>query len=167
MAKPGRIAGIDVAEDIAFEERFWKVQRLGWALMAALVVAALAGALGHGPASKASLAAGATTIDFDRVVHHGSATELRVRVDGPDAVRRGELPVAFDAAYLDHMGLQRVVPEPVRSEAARGRVTLVFAAGDGPLHAVLELKPRKAGSLDTGVTVAGRDVGRVAHFVLP
>jgi len=49
MAKPHREAGdLEVAENLAFQRRAWKVQRAGWVAMALLVGAALAGLFGGG-----------------------------------------------------------------------------------------------------------------------
>ena len=46
-----RVGDLQIHQDLCQERREWKIQRVGWLLMALMLVAALAGLLGPGPLS--------------------------------------------------------------------------------------------------------------------
>jgi hypothetical protein len=167
MVKTKRIAGLDITEDLAFHQRFWIVQRAGWAVMAAVVVAALAGAFGRGPLSHASLAAEGVRVDYERVVHAGTTTTVTVDARPADAATaQREARVAFASDYVEGMALERVVPAPLRVETGTRQTTFVFSA-DGTLRVSFTLKPAGAGLHRTDVEVAGQRAGALVQVVLP
>ena len=47
MAKT--VQGMRIEEDRAYQRREWRFERIGWAVMAALLMAGLIGLLGDGP----------------------------------------------------------------------------------------------------------------------
>jgi hypothetical protein len=164
MAKPARIAGLDITEDDAFERRFSRVQRAGWVVMAAVAAAALAGAFGRGPLSRATVAAEGAHVAYERVVHVHAPTRLTLEL-APRAQARGEVRVALDRRYVEAMGLRRVVPEPARVEAGAQALAFVFVATD--LRATFEFEPEGAGILRTPLDVQGRPVAGLVQLVLP
>lgn len=167
MAKPGRVAGLDIAEDIAFHRRFRKVERAGWGVMIVLVGAALAGLLGNGPASRASLQQGAASVRYERVVHHGSPAALSFAVSGA-APSGPHVAIALDSDYVSAMALEHIVPEPLRVESsAAGVTTFVFATGDGTLRARFAFRPDHVGVRASAVAVGGHALGRLVQVVLP
>jgi hypothetical protein len=164
MARSARLAGLDIAEDDAFEQRFSRVQRAGAWAMASLVLAALAGVFGHGPVGRATLAAGGAEVRYERIARVTAPTTLVVRAPAGDG---GTLTVALDGNYLERAGLQRVVPEPERIVAGREATSFVFAARGGPLVATFHLKPGAVGWPATRIAIDGKPVGEVRHLVLP
>lgn len=50
---PSRQRSLQIREDPAFQHRQWRVQRVGWLTIGLLLVLALAGVFGKGPASHA------------------------------------------------------------------------------------------------------------------
>ena len=51
MGRKSQPQDIDLDQDIDFQQRSWKVQRVGWGLMVLFVLAGLSGLLGTGPLS--------------------------------------------------------------------------------------------------------------------
>lgn len=50
-----RIGDLDIAQDLEHQRREWVIERIGWAIMALILLAALAGLLGSGPLSNARI----------------------------------------------------------------------------------------------------------------
>ena len=88
--REGPYVGLEVHEDMRLVRRSWVVQRIGWGVMAALLLAALLGLFGTGPLSRATATApgGAVTLDYDRFGRYLGPATLLIRV-GPGAAPGG------------------------------------------------------------------------------
>ena len=73
-----QVEDLQVGEDLAFQERQWKVERIGWALMALIALAGLAGLFGGGPLSAATVGGDNLPLEvmYGRFVRHRTPTEL-------------------------------------------------------------------------------------------
>lgn len=162
-------AGFDLSQNLRFQRRSWIVQRVGRALMALAVLAALLGLLGPGPLSKASAGEEERLeVEYDRFLRQQGENRLTVKL-GPGSAPGEEARVWLDARYMQDNELQAVVPEPERVEATEERVVLVFALarpGAG-LEAVVDLQPRAIGPVRGAIGVAGGPTARIAQFVYP
>ena len=54
MRERREAADLAIREDMRHQRLEWAVERVGWAAVALVLVAALAGLLGHGPLSRAT-----------------------------------------------------------------------------------------------------------------
>ncbi|HEV2128712.1 MAG TPA: hypothetical protein VGR22_08850, partial [Thermomicrobiales bacterium] len=92
MITPHRIGDLEVDEDIEFQEREWKVQRVGWALMLVVIVLALVGLFGTGPLSAVEREAddGTLVLEYQRFVRHGGRTTFSIAAAGSQA-ENGEI----------------------------------------------------------------------------
>jgi hypothetical protein len=133
---------LEIEEDMSFQKRTWIVERLGWALMALLVLASVLGLIGTGPLSNTRKGDPARLqIEFERFTHANTPTRLRVRlaVDGPFFL---QLPVQ----YLRKTEVSEVLPEPETVAAQGELVTYSFAAERGSAEVIFDLKIRQWGS---------------------
>lgn len=114
-----------------WEDHPWelRIQRIGWTVFALLMVAALAGLLGHGPLSSATAKdpAAFLRVKYQRFERYQGPTELRLHV-APQAVREGRLKIWISREFLDSIELERIVPQPVTVELGADRQTYVFDA---------------------------------------
>ena len=55
-----------VQEDMAFQRRMWIVQRIGWALLGVISLAALCGLFGNGVLSKRTATGAEMSIEYER-----------------------------------------------------------------------------------------------------
>ena len=124
--------GLEVAEDLRFQQRDWIVQRAGWALMALAIFAAVAGLFGAGPLSSAQLAPPGSLlwIEYERFARSRSPSTLRVHF-ARDAVQKGQVRFWIDRAYLDEMKPERILPEPQKVEVGGDRLLYEFPVGPG------------------------------------
>jgi hypothetical protein len=120
---PVRVASI-AGEDVRFEHRWHRVQRVGRAILVLGVAAAVLGVFGTGPLASATARApgGAFSIDYDRFLRSTQSTDLQISAQSA----RRPATVAVAQSYLDTTGLTDVSPQP-DSETARGdRVVLTW-----------------------------------------
>jgi hypothetical protein len=166
MAEETATSAIEINDDPAFQRRQWRAERIGWALMAAIVLAALAGLFGNGPAARATAASGdgQVQIDFDRIVRRNAPSQLVLTLTPSDDEVRVEVP----REYADRMGLRPLSPLPAQSLAtAEGTVYWYSTGGShGRVRMTFTLHPRTVGRTSAQLIVAERTVS-VSQLVLP
>lgn len=167
---PSRHADLEVDEDMRFQRRSWRVQRVGRAFVFLLVLAALAGFFGGGGVARteAHSADGALAVEYRRFARNHSDAELTVRVQ-PAGAAGDPVRVWLSRPLLRAVEVERVTPEPVRSTAGGERVTFEFAtaAGGGPVEIVFHGRTREPGVARGRVGVEGGGEVDVRPFVFP
>jgi hypothetical protein len=124
--------GQDKGKDIDYQRREWHAQRIGWAVMVLLVLAALLGLLGgSGPYATARVESsdGSLEAHYMRLERHHAPGRLTVKVD-PAFVEAGEVRLWLEADYAQVLEIQSIVPEPESTELGTDRVIYVFTVGD-------------------------------------
>lgn len=114
--------GLEIDSDRAFQERFWIVERIGWALMLLIVLAALAGFTGvTGPASTGRAEAAGARVDYPRISRWQTADMLAIEfAEGAG----GKVEVLIPREFTRVFSIEGVTPEPSK----------VTATSDGPLY---------------------------------
>lgn len=146
MEGDGRVRDIELAEDLGFQERMWRAQRISWVIMGLLALAALLGLFGGGPLAGASAGGRGDPVSvagYERFVRLGSPTALRVRLDPPPG--RGEVRLWVGGRYLEGVRLQRITPEPAGARVDSGGVLYTFRTSGGPAVVTFDLEPDRAG----------------------
>ena len=157
-----------IDEDMPFQRRQWRVERIGWVLMTVLIVGALAGLCGGG-----GPLATTTTASADgglRIKHERFARQLASTVLEITAQRANErsLQVQISKSYLNAMAVQSITPEPDSMTSANGAAVLTFArapAGEAKIR--LKLEPHTAGTLEGWAVVDQGARVQFKHFIFP
>ncbi|MBA2468120.1 MAG: hypothetical protein H0V37_01795 [Chloroflexia bacterium] len=147
------VGDLDLDQDLAFEERQWKIQRVGWVVMALIVVAALLGVFGSGPLSAATVGDDATlALHYQRFVRHQGQGELVVRV-APNETVEGRVEFWLTTEFLGEIDLQGISPEPDEVRSAGDRQIFVFLVNDpaGPLEVTISYFPNGLGRVSGGI----------------
>ena len=157
---------LQLDQDFRQQKIEWRIQRVAWPLLAALLVAIMLGLLGQGPLSKAQAgsADAGLTLDYHRFMRRLSPETLELQVQGTsDRVR-----LRIDGAYLDAVDMERSFPEPQEVRSGRDETTMVFQAEPGqPVVVRLEVKPKDMGTIDGWMAVDDRPRQPFSHFVYP
>lgn len=111
--------------------REWWAERLGWVLIAAVLVGALLGAFGPGPLSqrKADSADGRLEIEFYAVQRYEAPAELRITFKPPDPGDK-LIRLALSRPFLDEITPEAIMPPPVTATMEEDRVVYSFLAAD-------------------------------------
>ena len=135
-----RTSQFQIDEDLKFQRREWKIQRVGWAAMALVIIAALIGVFGTGPLSSATIQGEGLRLEHERFCRFQRSTQLRFTIDGTgDPVR-----VLIGSEYLDSAMIERITPEPAKAESVSDGVVFQFAV-HGPATVTFHLMPKKFG----------------------
>ena len=167
MAKDqNREQTLEVADDRAWQERFWTVQRVGWLVMALFILAALFGATGKGgPLASASAATPDGTLEYPRITRWQSAEDVIVRL--PDSAA-GDIELLVSPEFAEVYSVDSIVPQPSQSEAtSEGHLFTFAATGKGPKEIILHVtagKPAFGQPVDVRI---GQSVARIRVTVLP
>jgi hypothetical protein len=176
MARLHRLGDLDVAEDPAFTRREWVVQRVAWAASLLVLLAALCGLLGNGPASRASVSAGELRVEYERFARRLAPAALVVRLGTApaDPERRGQPErrgVWLDADYVEAVEVQRVTPAPDQVVSSGDRVVYLFAleAGSGAKapSVAFAMRPRRTGVQHARVGLVGGPAVTLRQLVYP
>lgn len=158
---------LQLSQDMAHLRRSWVAQRIGWAVMLLIIVAALAGAFGQGgPLSQAQATSddGRLQVRYARVAHYIAPAELDIRLQpGPRATAR----IWVDNDYLDEVEITGITPPPSRSQLSGGRTLFEFPVdGNAPASVKFNLQMRSAGSLRGHIGMEASTV-TIEQLVLP
>lgn len=178
---------LDLDEDLALQRSLWRAERVGWGVLGVLVGAALLGATGRGLLSRAEVRASdapatprtaaspagrppAATlrVEYERILRSEAPTVVRVHT-GPNAAVAGLVRVWFDQPCIEHVDLDGILPQPVRTEVTAERVVFVFATaapGDSATF-VFRFSPAEVGPETGRVGLDGGPAVRFRQFLLP
>ncbi len=139
---------LQLKQDPAFQRREWLAQRMGWWVLAALVVAAVLGLFGGGPLSAAQAGSrGAPLwIEYERFVRVGAPTRIALHATVPAPA--GEIRLRIRRSYFEALKIDRMVPEPAAIAIGESHVTMRFdsvASGAAPFTVILDVEPLRAG----------------------
>jgi hypothetical protein len=164
-----QIGDLQLDEDLPFLRRSWRVQRIAWVLMVLILGAALAGAFGRGPLSKARASSddGSLLVEYERVLRQKAPVEFRIRFDpGSDGVAR----LSLNRDCLRKLRVESIVPEPESEIGALERTTFTFR-GAGRAEAVMRFEAEEFGQVKPELTLERSGTApqtvRLGQFILP
>jgi hypothetical protein len=161
------VEGLEIDQDLGFQQRMWVLQRLGWGVMVCIILAALVGLLGSGPLASRTLDSPQRgfRLEYQRFLRHRAPTRLLLQMK---STPREEVQVWYDRALIEHFVVTQIVPMPTRVEANAGRLTYTFRVADQeePLLITFSLEPETFGSLSGRVGIE-HDSLYFQQFVYP
>lgn len=163
------MSGLDLDDNMEFQRRSWRAQRTAWAILAAVLVAALLGAFGTGPLSwtSASDARSFASVHYDRFQRLSAPATLKI--DIPAGVSRAD-GVAIEAGgeLLKGFKIETVRPAPVRSVAVEDGIRFQFATLAGvPATLYIHLRAERIGYFRPMIRIAEGQPIEIPVFVYP
>jgi hypothetical protein len=126
---------LELEQDEQLQRRMWRLQRIGWALTALILAAALAGLAGNGPLADAEAQADGLRIRYSRLERIGRDFALEVELHG--TAERG---FWLSQSYVRRLRLISVTPEPESVTADADRLTFQFHPKGSTTRAVLTFR---------------------------
>jgi len=163
--------GLEIEQDMDFQESTWRIQRIGWILMIAVVIAAIAGVCGGGPASSAEVGdpGSGMTVSYDRFTRMNARETLDLEIS-PAAIRPDStVSVWLDREWMESVEVNAITPEPESTEIAADRIIYEFKtrAADSPLRVRFDLKTRTLGSVRGRGGIEGGPTHSFTQFAYP
>lgn len=151
-----------------FHRRAWRVQRISFAVLAAIVAAALLGAFGSGPLSRARQSDGrGLSLQYERFARAEARTTLDLRL-AATAAASGTQELLLGGAWLDDLRIQSIEPPPRETHTVNDGLRYRFdVQGGTDLHVRIEAQPIRPGRIELQVGQPGVAPLRVTQFVFP
>jgi hypothetical protein len=159
---------LQIRQHHGFQRSEWRMERVGWVMLAAFVAAGLAGLLGPGPLSHSTVAgpAGVVSVEHERLTHHEADDSITIGVS-QEAIEADTLTIELTGTWWEGIDLSGIWPEPSAQATIPGGVALQFdVARPADVSVLLTFRAQQHGSLDATVTVPGDQVAFV-QFVFP
>jgi hypothetical protein len=158
---------LDLDSDRSFQERWWKVERIGWSVMFLVILAALTGLTGRGgPFATAEVRAGAAEITYPRVARWQTAAELSVRFPAATG-EKGTILLPSD--FVSSFSVESVSPQPSKVVASADGMLYEFdlEAGAGSKSAEFALRAVHPSFWRTVHSTADEAPERMSFIILP
>lgn len=154
----------ELGEDSRFQDRFWRAQRVAWAVFGLVIVVALAGLTGAGgPLSRSETRTADGRIDTPRISRWSAADEIRFEVSGP-----GEARIDLSKGFATHFQIHDVQPMPARVIASAEGQTLIFeTSGEGRVAVVIHVTPENPGIARFTARLNGGAPHDITSIILP
>jgi hypothetical protein len=160
---------LELEIDERFQRTEWRLQRLGWAAWALLILAGTAGLLGSGYLSETTSTAsdGTLTIVYERFLHYHHPTQLEAVFTLPvnDAE---DIRLKISQSLLDRMQIERIEPEPAGAVLAEDGVVYTFkrsATVDGKVLFFVDFE--RFGKSSGQIQIVGHEPAALNQFVYP
>jgi hypothetical protein len=159
---------IAVGEDLHFQERWWKFERITWTFFTLVLLADIVGIFGEGPLARAKITDAnlGMQVNYERVERTGTPNMLRVQF-GPDAVQDGKVQIYVSNSVVKDLGAQRVIPQPEKTTLTEGGMTYTFPASANPSAVEFELAPTSPGLKGFRLQVPGKAAVSRRVLVMP
>ena len=156
---------LDIQDDPVFQRREWLVQRVGWWLFLAVLLAAVLGVFGSGPLSDAEIIDAHAAIRYERFLRRDAPTTITIQLS---RTAKPETSVRVDREYLAGLQIERIIPQPQDEQAEGESVVFRFAThGTGSAVITFHVRPMKPGELSGTFAIVGGQPVELSHFVYP
>lgn len=156
-----------VREDMAYQLKVWRFERLGWYVLVLLVILTLLGLFSRGPLSTRNVhsADGRLGVEYEMFHRNGSTNPMVIHLMGqPNAV----LEVELVGQWLEGFEVQTLQPQPVRSASAeRGLKLWVQADAKGEASLYLSLLGDGLGLYHSRIDTPDGATVRFNQFIFP
>ena len=161
MEKHGQL---EIEEYFEHHVRSWRIKRVGWALMALLIAAALAGFLGPGPYSKATAQGpGGLTVEFDKITRYNAPAHLHLTVPGG----KEDLELSLPAEFVKQIEMEHVDPEPKETRLDGEKHTWIFPRKEASSQIFINYRPQAFGKKKIRLEVKDAGALEIQQFFMP
>lgn len=155
-----------IRDEIAFQRKSWRLERLGWFGLVLLMLLTLLGVFSKGPLSTRhiSSADGTLHVEYQRFLRHGAHSRLIVTARSAPS---GSAVLQFSAQLLEAFTLEGIHPEPQSSASRQGGLLLESRAdAQGGVTLYLALRPEALGPVEHSISLNGQTV-QFVQFIYP
>lgn len=160
---------LQLHQDSHYQKWDWRLQRVGWGIWAAVLVAAVLGAFGTSDhRSLRTSPDQSLNIHYDRLVHLNQPLELNIKVRARASTNR-EFKLHVSQPFLKDIALDRIQPEPLRSDVGREGITWYFhlQPGEDEGEILIHYEYESWGSKQIRVERDGEVTVELSQFVYP
>lgn len=156
-----------IKEDMGYQVKVWRFERIGWYALVLLMVLGLAGLFSRGVLSSRELHSndGTLRVEYEMFHRNGSTNSMKISLNAkPDSTVELEL----GGELLDGFSVETLQPEPVRSRSsAQGMRLWVQTDAEGQASLFMTLRGDGLGLFRSSVVVPGVSDVQLTQFIFP
>ena len=160
---------LQIRENPDFQRSFWIIERIGWVLVALILIAALLGLFGTGLFSRtrAGDKNGPLWLEYNRFGRFQSPSTLRVHIGRGETKKIAR--IWFDRNYVKGIQIEQITPEPDSVEFVSDRLVYTFklAKPIEPAEVTFHMKLEQFGSLSGKVGLVNGPTLSFTQFIYP
>jgi hypothetical protein len=149
-----------------FQRREWIVQRIGWAVLALLLLAGALGVFGKGPLADQSLSNATARLDYERFVRRDADTRWTLTLHR--TVAGSTAQIAIDATLASNFEIVSIHPTPSSTALSAGRWVYSFDVREsGEVPVIFIVQPEKVGRHGGTITVGDAAPFTISQLAYP
>lgn len=123
------IEGLDIDQNLDFQRKAWKVQRITWAVMLAILLAVGLGFLGAaGPANYRTSSNNSVKVGFQSFVHRIAPTDIHVTLS---QLSGDSTQLLISRDFMGNYQVQSIVPQPDSVDGSSDMLVYHFNVAPG------------------------------------
>ncbi len=132
---------VAVGEDLEFQRRWWKFERVVWSFFLLILLCDILGLFGRGWLAKAHVTTPDGTLDvkYERIERASTPSIMTIQL-GQSAIQNGAAHLFVSESLIKQLGAQRVAPQPANSTIGNGGITYTFSASEVPATVEIALE---------------------------
>jgi hypothetical protein len=141
-----QVDSLTIDEDLEFQRRSWRAQRIGQSLVALFVLGGLLGVFGRGWLAEREASAPGITVNYPGFLRLQAPAEITVRLALDPSARERAVELWLDDAIAERFEFTEIMPEPESRRLQDGRPVHRFTVrGDSAATIRLRVNPRHCG----------------------
>ncbi len=147
---------VAVGEDLEFQRKWWRFEKLVWFVFLIIVLLDIAGVFGRGPVAKAHARTrgGTMMVDYERIERFSTPSLITIHF-APSAVENGKIQLWVSDTVVNELGNQRIIPQPTSSIIGNGGILYSFQSTPLPNSVAFALQPEKPGMFQLKLRIPG------------
>ena len=162
-----RKADLELIEDLHFEKKEWRAQRIAWFIMALLITLGLIGLFGVGALSSRTISSadGALKLKYDRFDRWQAPSTLQFQLRSPEQT---SARLWISGNFLQTVKVESIVPAPERVEVSNGGTLFNFrVARNETVSISFHLQIQQMGSSPIRIRGNDGEILEAPHWVYP
>jgi hypothetical protein len=165
-----RVGDLEIEEDLTFERRSWRFQRVGFSALGMFIFISMLGFTGSGPLSHATGRSSDEDliVGYERFERVQSPSSLEIEFS-PGLVQSREVQLWIESAYVRRVRIEQLTPEPESVDIDAGRYIFTFkvSADSSPAAIAVQLRPEEAGVLSFEIGIVDGPSLSLRQIVFP
>ena len=162
-----QVGDLVIDQDLDFQRRSWRMQRIGQILIGLFVLGGLLGLFGRGWLSQREVEEGPLRVEHPRFLRLEAPDSLTVRIT-PNGDASGPVELWLDDSLAELFEIREISPAPVAQSVRDGRPTYRFdLTGDAPANIRFRFVPRGWGWRPARIGLADGPEVELKQFVYP
>jgi hypothetical protein len=170
VSEETRSTSLDINDDMRFQERTWLIQRIGWWVMAILVLAGLTGVFAAGPLSRTEVSdpSGALRVEYERFQRRMAPSTLRLHI-GPGTLPGDQITLRMSRTLAEATDVEKIVPQPDQARITLSGVEYTFGTAEpgGSASIRFDLNSDEVGLVPAEIALGDREPLRFTIFIYP